>query len=394
MIKCICCNGSINYLFSLGKQPLANKYPAKVADFDNEFQQEMKVYNCDNCGYCHVPCSASRSIFFEDYYYLSSVNMELVAHFERLAESISLLQPKLVVDVGSNDGILLKPLIQKGINAIGIDPSENVGAIANKNGYKTYIGFFDRNAVELILSEHGRADVITASSVFTHLEDPNKFFEDANLLLNVSGRVIIEVEFLNKIIESLGFERFYYDRPNYYTIESIKELAQKHDFEVKEIVPLDVHGGSVQVTLVKSSSQTNEYQIRNFKEYSLQKFSPQQILENFSRFAEECNKLKEKLYELKRSKMPALGYGCPARFSTITNFADIDSELIPYVIDDSPLKQDRFSPGKHIPIIRYENGDQNATYMVFAYEYIDSIRKRMGNRKPHLYRPIPLSRLA
>ena len=112
-------------------------------------------------------------MFFEEYFYLSSVNNELVKHFEELAKQLE--NRKLVVDVGSNDGVLLRPLKKLGVRAIGVDPSENVGALANAEGLETLISFFEQDTAHQIAEKYGKPDCIVASSVFTHMEDPSAF---------------------------------------------------------------------------------------------------------------------------------------------------------------------------------------------------------------------------
>ena len=113
MSKCIVCSSDLEKIKSLGPQPLANKYPKNISDIENEFTSPMDVYYCEKCLYVNLPCEVSRDIFFEDYYYLSSVNKELVNHFETMADDIDALDSKFVLDVGSNDGILLEKLLKK-----------------------------------------------------------------------------------------------------------------------------------------------------------------------------------------------------------------------------------------------------------------------------------------
>lgn len=388
--KCLCCGGKLSEIINLGLQPLANKYPKDIADFDEEFTQEMVIYLCEDCGYCYLPCDADRKIFFEEYYYLSSVNKELVTHFNQLANKLVTLGAKFVLDVGSNDGVFLKPLKELGVSCLGVDPSENVGAIANKNGLETFIGFFDNDLADRIITEKGRPDMIVASSVFTHLEDPGEFFSVCNKLLDREGVVIIEVEFINDIIESLGFERFYFDRPHYYTVESLRRLALQQNFGLVDVERIDTHGGSIRVTFKRIKELSVLQEVLSEK---LAPLNRDEIISQFKNFKRECNLLVEALREFKINGIDVLGYGCPARFSTITNFASIGPNLLPFVIDDSPLKQGRHSPGQHIPIISSVESPHVSNYLVFAYEYINSIRSKVSRNDVNFLRPIPYKML-
>ena len=141
MYQCKCCNGSlVQELIDLGQQPFANKYPSEKQK-KNEMIMNLSIMICENCFTAFTKTIAPRDIMFEEYFYLSSVNKELVNHFNELAKSIP--SGSNLLDIGSNDGILLKPLMKRNVDALGIDPSENVGKIANDKGLKTIIGFFD-----------------------------------------------------------------------------------------------------------------------------------------------------------------------------------------------------------------------------------------------------------
>ena len=152
------------------------------------------------------------------------MNKELVDHFNELANTLK--NKNFVLDIGSNDGVLLKPLKQLKINCVGVEPSKNVGQIANSLGLTTIISFFNQKCSSDILSKFGKPDCIVASSVFTHLENPNFFIKDVKNTLSNDGVLIIEVEYLFNIINQMQFERFYFDRPYYYTLTSLKKSFQ------------------------------------------------------------------------------------------------------------------------------------------------------------------------
>ena len=389
MPTCITCQSNLRRIFSLGSQPLANKYPKDGKEMESEFHAEMVIYFCDECGYANAPCDVNRDVFFEDYYYLSSVNKELSNHFGEFAQTIEESGFRFVVDIGSNDGVLLSPLKSRGVQCLGVDPSENVSKIANDNGLMTIVGFFDSNVVGKILAEHGRPDLITASSVFTHLENPSEFFLNVKNLLEPNGSLIIEVEYLGKIIEDYAFERFYFDRPHYYSLRSLVKIGASHGFRVEDASIVDVHGGSLRVTFsLKDSTTINPLVTRMLEDESIT-LSWEGILAKFSMFQAACLELRASLTEFAERGILVAGYGCPARFSTITNYAQISTSNLCHVIDDSPLKQGRFSPGQHIPILSFDSSKKPDLYVVFAYEYINSIKRKVGPLNRGYYKPVP-----
>ena len=394
MNQCLICGGQMGQLFSMGKQPLANKYPASAEEFRAEIIEEMQIFYCDPCRYLNIPCDVDRSVFFEDYYYLSSVNKELVDHFSQLAESIKSGGYRFVVDVGSNDGILLKPLRDREIKCLGLDPSENVSEIANAVGLETLVGFFDASSANYIKANYGRPDLICASSVFTHLENPAEFFRTADSLLADDGKILIEVEYLREIVNCLSFERFYFDRPHYYSVRSLKILGEISGFKLVRVESITAHGGSVRAIFArKEDSAAIHSSVSQAIEEEGALLHSSAIHKQFELFKDECVALRERLEAFKQAGRKVAGYGCPARFSTITNFAHIGSDLIPHVIDDSPLKNGRFSPGKHIPIVEFSRHRDTEIYIVFAYEYILSIKKRVGMEGIHYFKPIPFEAL-
>ena len=389
MFNCIVCHTQFAPTFSLGPQPLANKYPKSQSDKDNEFKVEMNVYFCEDCGYANVPCSVDRSVFFEDYYYLSSVNEELNNHFIDLAEEIYQKKFNFVVDVGSNDGILLRPLKERGVKFLGVDPSENVSKIANDNGLTTIVGFFDEMMVEHIVNDYGRPDLITASSVFTHLDDPLSFFENVKNLLQPNGRLIIEVEYLHKIVSDFAFERFYFDRPHYYSLKTLAKMGAKYGFNIEDASIVNVHGGSLKVTFVLGAVDLIHSNVEKLLEHEAAHLNTSTFLSKFNDFRTGCENMRKAIHEFKGKGFSVAGYGCPARFSTISNFSGLSAADISHVVDDSPLKQGRFSPGRHIPIVSYHPEEKPDVYIVFAFEYIASIKEKVGSLRVGYFKPVP-----
>ncbi len=393
-MKCrICHSEKIVEVIDLGKQPLANKYPKNKFQVKTEKKFSLKILFCKNCRSGQIKKIINRNILFEDYYYLSSVNKKLKEHFEKLALKIK--KYNFVVDVGSNDGILLKPLKKLNVKSIGIDPSINVGKIANSRGLETFIGFFNKKIIKKILKKYQKPDLIVASSVVTHLQNPIQFSKDIKSFLKKDGTLIIEIEYLQNFLKNLEFERFYFDRPFYYSANSINQLFKNVNMTLYDIEKINVHGGSLRCYIKNSLSPniTNRCKkIINEEKQNLNmnafKFFNKQIYLN-------AKILKEKLISLNKRKLNIIGYGSPARVSTITNVAKIDSSLIRYIIDDSPLKQNRFSPGMHIKILpRKNNINKNIDIvLVFAYEYFTDIKKFFRKFKVDFYKPIPFSKL-
>ncbi len=389
-MKCYLCHSNKATLFlDLGKQPLANKYPQSEKEFKKEDFFPLKVFFCTECKNVQLGTVVSRKRMFEDYYYLSSVNLGLVRHFEQLATKLK--KAKFVVDVGSNDGILLKPLKALDVKAIGVDPSINVGKIANDAGLETIVSFFDQAAAKKILIEYGKPDVIVASSIFTHLEDPHECVKAVDILMSEEGEFIVEVEYIGNILKNIQFERFYLDRIFYYSLTSLHHLFAQYGMYIKDIEEIEPHGGSMRVIVKrqwaggKPSSRATRLLTEEKRTLTLAKLNAFK-----KRVDNAVTALRTKLEKYKKAKIKVAGYGAPARVATITNYGKIGPALIPFIVDDSPLKQNRFSPGKHIPITTqsYLDTHQPDVLVVFAYEYFKDIKKKTKGAYRYLL-PIP-----
>ena len=386
-MKCKLCGSNCNVLADLGKQPLANKYPKNKEDFAKENFWHLQALICSKCFCGQLNQIIDRSEMFEDYYYLSSVNEELNQHFIDFSDELSSFN--FVLDVGSNDGILLRPLKERNIKCLGIDPSVNVGAIANKEGLDTVVDFFNMNSAKYILNEYGKPDAIVASSIFTHLEDPKDFIESLEYLISDEGEVFIEIEYLVNLVDQHQFERFYFDRPFYYSVTSMKNIFGEKDLVLTNIKEITPHGGSLRLSFKKiSSSYEIDESVQNFLDLENKRFTSSNIFQ----FQDEIEKYAEDLKTLlNKEDIKIVGYGAPARLATITNFAKIDKNLISYVVDDSPLKVGKYSPGMHIPIVNKEHllKEKPDAIVVFAYEYVESIYQFTKQFDVPHYQPIP-----
>jgi methylation protein EvaC len=388
-MKCQLCDydDALEFL-NLGMQPLANKYPTE-AQFAAEEFFPLAVFFCPRCKNVQLGTIVSREKLFEDYYYLSSVNAELVRHFEKLAQKLR--DAKFVVDVGSNDGILIKPLNDLNIKALGVEPSINVSKIANDRGLTTLCSFFDASAAAEIRKRYGRPDVIVASSVFTHLETPHLFIEAVKDLLADNGRLIIEVEYIGNILKHIQFERFYLDRIFYYSLTSLTRLFDKLDMIVVDVEHIEPHGGSLQVTVArKEETSLQSGSVTTLLEEEEESLTIRKLEEFRTNVDTQIKAFTDLLTSYKKENLRVAGYGAPARVSTICNYGGIGKSLIEFVVDDSPLKQNRFTPGTHIPIVPKPHLDDNRpdVLVVFAYEYFADIREKTNGSYRYLL-PIP-----
>lgn len=384
-MTCSLCSAESVEFLDLGQQPMANKYP-KGPEAEQLFP--VKVYFCPACKNIQLDTQVSRETMFVDYYYLSSVNKALVEHYTQFARTLK--DAEFVLDIGSNDGISLKPLKDMGVKALGIDPSVNVGKIANDAELETLVDFFNAESAKKIEKKYGKPDVITGLSMFSHLQDPHQFIEDVKGLLSDNGKFIVEVEYNVQILAKNAFERFYLDRIFYFSATSFDALFGKHGMTLVDAELTDIHGGSIRVTAKKKGTQSKRTQALIRMEQDI--LTEDSVTKSGKEAHRQIKAFKQTLKDYQAQGLKVAGYGCPARTATLTNFGDIGPDLIEYIVDDSPLKQGRFSPGRHIPI-RTNKYLSESIYppdilVVFAWEYFEDIKKKL-NRDYRFLFPIP-----
>ena len=232
--------------------------------------------------------------------------------------------------------------------------------------------------------------MIVASSVFTHLANPHDFIEAVKSLLADDGRFIIEVEYIGNILRHVQFERFYLDRIFYYSLTSLKHLFDAHGMVVADVEHIEPHGGSLQVTIRRKGDGAPSARVTALLAEENESLTVAKLAEFKASVDTQIAALRDLLTRTKASSRRIAGYGAPARVSTICNYGNIGPSLIEFTVDDSPLKQNRFTPGTHIPIVPKDHLDSHRPdlLVVFAYEYFDDIRSKTGGAYRYL-RPIP-----
>ena len=397
-MRCRSCNKEdfLDFI-SLNKQPPANAF-LKESDFKQETAYPLDVTCCKDCLLVQLTDESyiPRDKLFLDYAYASSISGGLRNHFVQLAKKIkSEFNAKLVVDIGSNDGVLLKPLIESGCSAVGVEPAGNLAKQANDNGLDTICSYFKKETVNKIISEKGKADVIVASNVFAHLEEYHIIIEDVKSLLSDNGTYIVEVQYFADMIEEMTFDNIYHEHVLYYTLHSMRNLFNKHNMNVYRVERIATHGGSIRVYISENrdTEQSVIDLINQEKQNGIDNF---RTMENFNdKLQGNMNEIRELFERLNKENKKIFGYGAPAKSSTMINSIGLNNKDIDLIIEDSPLKQGLFTPGSHIPItspdiLKTETPDY---LMIFAWNYSDEIIKKVEDKYQKLNYIVPMPEL-
>ena len=398
-MRCRSCNHKEFLEFiSLKRQPPANAF-LKEDDFDKEISYPLDVTCCKNCLLVQLTEESyiPRDKLFLDYAYASSISGGLRNHFTELANQLkSEFNPKIVVDIGSNDGVLLKPLLELGCEAIGVEPAANLAKQANVNGLTTLCSYFNKEIVDKIISDSGHADIVVASNVFAHLDEYHDIIENVKSLLSENGTYIVEVQYFADMIKDMTFDNIYHEHVLYYTIHSMINLFDKHNMNVYKVEKIPTHGGSIRGYISKTNNPRHHSVDDLLKEEKQNGIDDLHTLEKFNdQLQNNINEIRELFNRLSNEKKRIFGYGAPAKSSTMINSIGLDNSNVELIIEDSPLKQGLFTPGSHIPITGPEIlQDETPDYlMIFAWNYADEIIAKVEEKHPNLNYIIPMPNL-
>ena len=371
-------------VFSFGPTPLANAFLKPEQIYQPEYLFPLDVHFCHDCTMLQLRDIISPEYMFKDYVYVSSTSPVFIKHFEDLALGVyrrfGLDKKSVVVDIGSNDGILLKPLKKLGVKVLGIDPAIPVAKIARQNGVATLTSFFNRNVAKAVLSKYGPVDIVTGTNVFAHVNDLDELISGVREMTKSDGVFIIEVPYLVDFIEKNLFDTVYHEHLSYFAVKPMRELFDRLGMEIFDVIKVSTHGGSIRVFAQKKKAH-HEVTPAVKKFLVMETRAKLHDIATYKNYATRIQTNKAKLIslltKLKTQGKKIAGYGAPGKGNTLLNFFSIGTEVLDFIADDSPQKQGLFTPGKHIPVVHpQEIYRQKPDYLfIIAWNFAESIMK-------------------
>ena len=378
----VCGNIYLKRVISFGMMPLANNLENKINSRVEKFPLELNY--CDQCTNCQLSYVVNPKKLFLNYLYTSSTSKTFTNHFNKAADNyikkLKLKKEALIIDIGSNDGIALKPFIDKGYkNVIGIEPAKNLSNIANKNKIKTINSFFNGSVIKKIKK---KADLILASNVFAHSDKIDEIIKTIDKILKPDGTFIIEIQYLVNTLKDCTFDNIYHEHVNYWCLHSLQKYFKKFNFITFDVEKIDTHGGSLRVfikkdiknikinsSIEKILSEEKRFGIFNYKTFEIFRNKVELIKNNI---VKNIKILKEK------NKIIA-GFGAPAKATTAINYFGIET-FFDYVIEDNNLKHNKYIPGTTIKIISKEKIKKKIDCLiVLAWNFYEEIKKNNYN---------------
>ena len=347
-------------LIDLGSAPLSNAYLSEITLRRPEKWFPLRVAVCEKCWLVQAEVySRSAEIFSEDYAYFSSFSSDWLEHARQLSElltkRLNLDKNSFVIEIGSNDGYLLRNFVANGVRVLGIEPTASTAAAARLLGVATLEKFFDPSLAEELVAQHGKADLIVAINVFAHVPYPLEVLNGVRMLLSEDGIFSVEFPHVMTLVESCEFDTIYHEHFSYFSFTTVEQMMRDSGLVVTCVDELPTHGGSLRVTAMRADS--TQVLIDPSVSLLLQKEveSGVQTAEFYRNFQTQALRVKDQflsfLLNERRNGRTVVGYGAAAKGNTLLNFAGTKSDLVKFVVDKNPNKIGRFLPGSRIPIV-------------------------------------------
>ncbi|MEM8532506.1 MAG: class I SAM-dependent methyltransferase [Chloroflexota bacterium] len=381
MSKCLICGAEITPFMSFGRMPIANGFLTEN-DFDQEYFFDLQVGFCPDCAMVQLTELVDpEKLFHDQYAYFSSMSVHMAQHFSLFAQTVRERYlpgtDPLVVEIGSNDGILLRHFANAGIRHVGVEPSANVAEAGRAHGINTIVRFFNEETAEEVFNNHGPADVLLGANVICHLPNIHSVMRGVQTLLSDKGVFIFEEPYLGDIIQKNSYDQIYDEHYFYFSLHSLQNLFKQYEMEIVDVMPQSVHGGSMRYVVARRGTWpvqpiVSEY-FQHEIELGLTEASTYELFKQ--RVHQSREELRDLLTDLRRSGKRVVAYGATSKSTTVTNFCDIGPDLIEYISDTTPGKHGKYSPGVHIPVVPHEHfsQDQSDYALLFAWNHGEEI---------------------
>jgi SAM-dependent methyltransferase len=399
-----CGSEDLETILSLGEQPLANALrPLDDAEAP-ELRFPLDVAFCPACGLVQLTVSVPPSVLFEEYPYFSSYSDTVVANarelVERLVREDALDDSDLAMEIASNDGYLLQHYQRAGVPVLGVDPAENVAAVAVANGVPTRCDFFGRALGEELRDDGTQASVLHANNVLAHVPDVAGVVQGIAAVLRDDGSAVIETPYVRDLVDRVEFDTIYHEHLFYYSVTSLSRLFRANGLAVTSVERIPIHGGSLRVFAQRADAAEPDPSVTAIlaEEAALGIDTADYFRDFAARVDTLLVELRELLADLRAQGRRIAGYGAAAKATVLLNALGVGSETIEFVADRSPHKQGRLIPGTRIPIVPAEQllEERPDDTVLFSWNFADEVLAQQAEYRARGGRfviPIPSPRV-
>lgn len=400
-IACRCCGGmNLSKYLDLGVMPLANNLEPTAELARNVERFPLQVMLCRDCGLSQLSVVVSPRKMFSYYVYRSGVNGGYVKHCRQMAKDFmkryNLGPFNFHIDIAGNDGTLLKQFQNEipALACLNIDPAVNLCAIAEQNGIPSKAAFWSPELAESILKDYGLADLITATNVFAHVNDIQGFLFACSKVMGLKGVTVLEFPYVLEFLKGGEFDTVYFEHVSYMGLYPISIPCKQMNLEITNAELWDIHGGTMRVEIshvgvrdvAKGVTEAIEAEKRVMKE--------ENFYDNWEQVVEERKKeFSAELLKLKKAGAKISAFAASAKGNTLLNTCGINTDIIDYIVDETPEKVGKFSPGTGISIVGKHVLEQEPPeyLIILSWNFAEEImtKCRQSNYKGKFIIPIP-----
>ena len=387
MNGCASCGGRLSEVMNFGEVALAGAF-LKDEEFKGERKFPLSLAFCEECSLVQVPERIGPEELFEEYFYFSSAIGTLRKHFAAYAsEIVERFKPASVLEIGCNDGVLLKPLADLGVaRVVGVDPAANVIAKIADERVEVVNAFYGPGLVA------GKFDVIVANNVMAHVENLNAVVSEIAFALAPGGAFVMEVNRLDALVSGLQYDWVYHEHRYYFSALSLGALFKRHGMELFDVKLIGNHAGSARYYACRKGER--EETLRVGDQVARENWQGLFTAERMRRFADDAAAHRDRLRELvlgavEEGKTVA-GYGACGRTNTMLQFCGLDHRHISFIVDDAPAKRGFYTPGSHIQIVSADALElQPDILIVFAWSFLREIEPKLASFRGQVVVPLP-----
>lgn len=399
----ICGSRELTMVLALGETPLANAFIRPQDRETSESRFPLELLRCAVCGLVQLSVVVRPEILFRHYLYASSASPPIVSHFEAYADEVArrFAPPSsLVVEIGSNDGVLLRPLRARGLQVLGIEPATNLARAANAVSLETWNEFFAVDVARRIAAERGPANAVLANNVLAHIDDLEALLRGLDVLLDDRGVFVAEFPYLRNLIENVEYDTIYHEHLSYFSLAPLERLFARVGMELFDIKQLPIHGGSLRIFVGRAGRHAATPAVEELRGAEARAgLADPAVYERFAACVRESREaLRDLLLRLRGAGKRVAALGATAKGNTLLNYCGIGPEVVEYVADSTPLKQGLLTPGMRIPVRpeRVIRDDRPDFTLLLAWNYAEAIVERFGDyiaAGGRFIHPIPLARV-
>ena len=382
---CRLCGGNrLENVLPLTPTALCDAYVS--AERINEVQKiyPLALFLCRDCGYAHLPYVVDPKIIYRGYIYVTTSSLDLSEHFQSYSDEVlrrvNPAKEALVVDLGSNDGTLLRFFKGRGMRVLGVDPAKEIAKKATGSGVETIPEFFTAELARSMKDDYGLATIITINNLFANIDDLKGMTEGIRELLSPDGILIIESSYLGDMIQNMVFDFIYHEHLSYFSVKPLVRFFHRFGMELIDVEHVPTKGGSLRYYFqFKDGPRLVSSSVAEMITYEESLCLDQ--VETFKSFSKKIDDRKGQLLnclcELRTQGKTIVGYGGSATSTTLIYHFGL-GQMMDYIVDDNPAKQNTFSPGYHIPVLPSELlYERRPDYvLLLAWRYAEPIMKK------------------